>query len=66
MGVPAVRELFNPNHYKDLPGGILENFGRLLNFDQKLYVYPTIDPKTGEIVTADHIKVDPCNIIYCI
>eukprot|EP00210_Caulerpa_lentillifera_P008861 g8454.t1 len=59
LGVPAVKELFNPSHYKDLPGGILENFGRLLKFDQKLYVYPTINPETGEIITAKDIKVDP-------
>lgn len=59
LGVPAVKELFNPVHYKDLPGGILDNFGRLLKFDQKLYVYPTVDPETGAILTAKDIKVDP-------
>jgi len=60
LGVPAIKELFNPVHYQDLPGGILENFGRLLNYDQKLYVYPTVDPATKEIITAKDIKVDPC------
>lgn len=60
LGVPAVKELFNPFHYKDLPGGILENFGRLLSYDQKLYIYPTVDQKTGKLITAKDIKVDPC------
>ena len=60
LGVPAIKELFNPVHYKDLPGGILENFGRLLKYDQKLYVYPTVDKETGKLVTAKDIKVDPC------
>lgn len=61
MGVPAVKQLFNQEYYKDLPGGILENFGRLLKFDLKLYVYPTLDPMTGELITADSIKVDPAS-----
>ena len=63
LGVPAVKELFNPMYYKDLPGGILENFGRLLKFDQKLYVYPTVDRSTGTLITAKDIKVDPCKIV---
>ena len=63
LGVPAVKELFNPMYYKDLPGGILKNFGRLLKFDQKLYVYPTVDRSTGTLITAKDIKVDPCKIV---
>ncbi|GMH43715.1 hypothetical protein BSKO_11637 [Bryopsis sp. KO-2023] len=59
MGVPAIKSLFNDQYYKDLPGGILENFGRLLKFDLKLYVYPTLDPATGKLITARDIKVDP-------
>jgi len=59
LGVPAIKELFNPIHYKDLPGGILENFGRLLSYDQKLYVYPTVDSSTGRLITAKDIKVAP-------
>jgi hypothetical protein len=30
MVVPNVYELFDEKYYADLPGGILENFGRLL------------------------------------
>lgn len=63
LGVPAVKELFNPIHYKDLPGGILENFGRLLKFDQKLFVYPTVDSVTGELITAKNLKVDSCKFL---
>lgn len=59
LGVPAVKQLFNDQYYKDLPGGILENFGRLLKFDLKLYVYPTMDPQTGKLLEAQNIKVDP-------
>lgn len=59
MGVPTLRQLFKDKHYSDLPGGILEGFGRLLKFSVQLFVYPTLDPKTGELVTADNLKVDP-------
>jgi len=40
MGVPSVYELFDEKYYADLPGGILENFGRLFKNDLKIYVYP--------------------------
>src|SRR5947209_58738 len=30
LGLPSVSELFDEKYYADLPGGILENFGRLL------------------------------------
>lgn len=43
---------------KPRTGGLLEGFGRLLKFDLKVYVYPTIDPKTGMLVTASDMKVE--------
>ena len=52
-----MQELFKEKHYTDLDGGILEGFGRLLKYDLKLYVYPTKDDKTGQLVTADTLKV---------
>lgn len=53
------QELFKLKHYNDLDGGILEGFGRLLKFDLKIYVYPTLDTKTGEVITAKNVKVCP-------
>ncbi|KAK3262174.1 hypothetical protein CYMTET_28956 [Cymbomonas tetramitiformis] len=58
LGVPAVRELFNDSYYKDLEGGILENFGRLLRFNLKLYVYPTV-AADGSLITASNLELDP-------
>uniref|UniRef100_A0A7S3XDH2 Nicotinate-nucleotide adenylyltransferase n=1 Tax=Picocystis salinarum TaxID=88271 RepID=A0A7S3XDH2_9CHLO len=58
LGVPAVKELFKEYYYQDMDGGILENFGRLLKFDLKLYVYPTLDER-GNLITAEDVKVDP-------
>ncbi|CAL5223766.1 g6330 [Coccomyxa viridis] len=59
LGLPSLVELFKEKHYKDLDGGILEGFGRLLKFDLRIYVYPTLDPKTGQVVTAENVKVEP-------
>ena len=52
-----MQELFKEKHYADLDGGILEGFGRMLKYDLKLYVYPTLDEKTGELVTAETLQV---------
>lgn len=59
MGIPSVRELFKEKHYADLDGGILEGFGRLLKYDLKLYVYPTLDEQTGRLITAETLQVEP-------
>src|SRR5947209_11791747 len=47
LGVPSIYELFDEKYYTDLPGGILENFGRLLKNDLKIYVYPLRRSTTG-------------------
>jgi hypothetical protein len=40
MGINNLLELFNEKYYENLPGGILEAFGRLFRNSVKLYVYP--------------------------
>ena len=40
MGVPSLLELFDERYYTQLPGGILESFGRLFKNDLRIYVYP--------------------------
>lgn len=59
MGVPTLQELFDEKYYTDLEGGILESFGRLFKNALKLYVYPTQDPATGSIITANNLRVAP-------
>jgi len=55
MGVPSLLTLFDEASHADLPGGILESFGRLLKNDMKLYVYPML--RDGELVTVDTVTV---------
>ena len=61
LGVPLLRELFNDAHYRRLPGGILEAFGRLFTKAVRLYVQPTRDVIDGRIVSADTLQVAPHN-----
>ncbi len=57
IGVRVLAQIFNEKYYKHLDGGILESLGRLFKNKVKLYIYPTRDPETGQILTATGLKV---------
>ncbi|WP_439509613.1 hypothetical protein [Marinimicrobium koreense] len=57
MGAHSLAELFEESYYKDLPGGLLEGFGRLFKNKVKLYIYPYRDPKTAQLIKADNLEV---------
>ena len=59
MGVPSVFELFDEKYYTQLPGGTLENFGRLFKNDLKVYVYPLQRSAADELETIHTVKVKP-------
>lgn len=59
MGIPSLIDLFEEKYYTALEGGILESLGRLFKNDLRLYVYPVLDEKTGELVTVDNLHVAP-------
>ncbi|WP_133994686.1 TonB-dependent receptor [Dinghuibacter silviterrae] len=42
MGFPNLEYIFSEEHYKDLPGGILESFATLFSRKVKLFIYPTL------------------------
>jgi hypothetical protein len=56
MGVPSLIDLFNEKSHAQLPGGILESFGRLFKNDLKLFVYPML--RDGVVTTVDNLAVD--------
>jgi hypothetical protein len=58
MGVPSLLELFDEKYYTQLPGGILESFGRLFKNDLRLYVYPLRRTENEELQTVDNLEVD--------
>lgn len=59
MGLRSLQNLFDEKYYTHLEGGILESLGRLFKNDLKLYIYPTKDPESGEILTLDEIQIAP-------
>ena len=59
MGAASLRELFDEKWYTHLEGGILESFGRLFKNDLKLYIYPLLDPATGDLTAVQNLRVAP-------
>jgi hypothetical protein len=57
MGVPSLIELFDEKYYTQLPGGILESFGRLFKNDLKLFVYPLQPRLADEVTTVENVQV---------
>ena len=56
MGVPSLIEIFEEKYYTELPGGILESFGRLFKHNLKLFVYPLLDAEKGEIINVETMR----------
>lgn len=59
MGVNNLEDIFDEKYYRHLSGGILEAFGKLFFKDLKVYLYPMMNPDTGQIMTSNNIKVHP-------
>jgi hypothetical protein len=59
MGALSLRQLFDETYYTQLQGGILESFGRLFKNDLKLYVYPYLEPETGDFMAVQNLEVAP-------
>jgi hypothetical protein len=59
MGVPSLIDLFDESNHAQLPGGILESFGRLFKNDLKLYVYPMLELPGEEVVSCEGLSVAP-------
>ncbi|MCX7868903.1 MAG: hypothetical protein N2322_03035, partial [Terrimicrobiaceae bacterium] len=58
LGVPALAEIFTPEYYAELEGGMLEALGRLFKNNVRLYVYPLLKPD-GSQVTAANFETPP-------
>jgi hypothetical protein len=55
MGVPSLIDLFDEAHHAELPGGILESFGRLFKNDLRLFVYPML--REDSVISVDTVAV---------
>jgi len=59
LGAVTVPEVFNPQYYSDLDGGLLESLGRLFRGNLTLYVYPFMNKQTGNLLSADTLELPP-------
>lgn len=57
MGVNNLLDVFDEEYYKNLPGGILEAFGKFFKKDMRVYLYPYKNPEDGELLTSENLKV---------
>jgi hypothetical protein len=55
MGLPSLVDLFDEAKHAELPGGILESFGRLFKNDLRVFVYPML--RDGQVVGLDTVEV---------
>ena len=59
MGVSNFVDIFDEQYYADLPGGILEAFGKMFHNNLKIYLYPMFDNERNMIVTSNNLKLHP-------
>ena len=59
LGVPSLAPIADDKFYDDLPGRGLEAAGRMFRRNVRIYVYPTRDATSGQLVTVDSVEVAP-------
>ncbi|MGH7988981.1 MAG: TonB-dependent receptor [Limisphaerales bacterium] len=59
IGLVRLRDVLDEKFYTDLPGGLMESLGQLFKNGAKLYVYPSLDKKTGALTTVENMEVAP-------
>ena len=57
MGISNLIEIFDEKYYRNLSGGILEAFGKLFFKNLLVYLYPMIDPNSGEVIDSTNVRV---------
>lgn len=56
LGVNNLARLFEEEYYNDLPGGIMEAFGKLFAANQQVLVYPSKTESDKELQTAQNFR----------
>lgn len=57
VGVYNLYTIFDERYYDNLPGGLLEAFGRGFGHNVKLFVYPALNVENGELLTLDNVRI---------
>ncbi|MFK7787344.1 MAG: TonB-dependent receptor [Crocinitomicaceae bacterium] len=59
VGIYNLQTIFDESYYENLPGGILEAFGRGFGRRVKMYVYPANNVETGELHDLSTLEIQP-------
>jgi hypothetical protein len=59
VGLQAIEEIVDEKYYEELAGGVLESLGRLFKRSVKMYVYPMLDPASGQVVAGERATLPP-------
>ncbi len=57
LSLDIFEKLFQESYYEELPGGILESFGRLFKSSVRLHVYPVFDRETNETRVVQEAQI---------
>ncbi len=57
VGVYNLNTIFDERYYDNLPGGLLEAFGRGFGHNMKMYVYPANNVETGELYNLENLDI---------
>jgi len=59
LGASKLKEIFDESFYNESEGGMLGGLGQLFKNPARLYVYPSLDSNSGQIITADNFPAAP-------
>ena len=59
IGLTRLRDVLDEKFYTTLEGGLMESLGQLFKNGAKVYVYPSLDRKTGKLITLENLEVPP-------
>ncbi len=57
LGIYNLQTIFDERYYDNLPGGLLEAFGRGFGHDVKMFVYPANNVETGDLYSLENFNV---------
>src|SRR5262249_14263763 len=57
LGASKLAEIFDESFYNENEGGLLGGLGQLFKNPARLYVHPSLNLKTGEVITGDFFPV---------
>jgi hypothetical protein len=59
VGIYNLQTIFDERYYDNLPGGILEAFGRGFGRKVKMFVYPANNVENGELYHLGNLEIQP-------